>query len=197
MKERKLTVSIVWANIFSLFVLAATAIPTAAIWYAVWGETSIVPSPDHRLADAELTAWVWHEVMKFGIFAVAVIGGVFVHEFVHGLTWACYTKNGWKSISFGFMWKMLTPYCHCSEPLKVRPYIIGALMPLVVVGIIPLIIGLCIGSFFTTFFGVFYVCGAAGDILIAWKLRHEPAENTVLDHPTECGCIIYEEEGII
>ena len=193
-KERKLTVSIAWANIFSLLLLVAAAIPTAAIWYAVWGKSGIVPVADHKLTDAELETWLWNEVLKLVVFMVAVIGGVFIHEYVHGLTWARYTKNGWKSINFGFMWKMLTPYCHCSEPLKVRHYITGALMPLIVVGFFPLIVGLCTGCFLMTAFGVFYVSGAAGDILIAWKLRHESADNTVLDHPTECGCIIYEEE---
>ena len=124
---------------------------------------------------------------------VAFIAGIVVHELVHGITWAMFAKRGWKSISFGMIWKMLTPYCHCDEPLKVREYIIGALMPLLVVGVIPMILGLCLQSIFLTFFGAFYVGGAAGDIMIVVLLRHEPAGNMVLDHPSEAGCLIYEE----
>ena len=83
--------------------------------------------------------------------------------------------------------------CHREEKLKVREYIIGALMPLLVVGVIPMILGLCLQSIFLTFFGAFYVGGAAGDIMIVVLLRHEPAGNMVLDHPSEAGCLIYEE----
>ena len=66
-------------------------------------------------------------------------------------------------------------------------------MPLLIVGIIPMILGLCLQSIFLTFFGALYIGGAAGDIMVVALLRHEPAENKVLDHPSEAGCLIYEE----
>lgn len=41
---------------------------------------------------------------------------------------------------------LLTPYCHCDVPLSKRAYIAGALMPLIVLGILPGIVGVVIGS---------------------------------------------------
>lgn len=180
MKERKLTVNLTWANVFSLLVLVVVLVPTSILWNFLWG--------------------VSFDLFASGtgvlFFLVLFLSGIVVHELIHGLTWAYFAKSGWESISFGVLWKMLTPYCHCSEPLQVKPYIIGALMPLFVLGIVPWVIGLAIGSFLTTLFGAFYIMAASGDILVAWKLRHEDAKCTVLDHPTEPGCIIYEEETV-
>src|SRR5690606_9207687 len=63
------------------------------------------------------------------LFLVVVIVGVVVHELIHGITWAIFAKNGLRSIKFGILKEMLTPYCHCQEPLKLKPYLLGAMMP--------------------------------------------------------------------
>ena len=68
---------------------------------------------------------------------ILVIVGIVVHELIHGLTWACYAKRGWKSISFGVMWKLLTPYCHCDEPMHISGYMMGAMMPCIILGCHP------------------------------------------------------------
>jgi hypothetical protein len=31
--------------------------------------------------------------------------GIILHELIHGITWAKYTKDGFKSIRFGVLWK--------------------------------------------------------------------------------------------
>lgn len=190
MKERKLTVNITKANIFSIILMAAVAIPTIIVWILLWGKTGFLFSEEKEaIQDAP-----WDFYSKYFIFMALFVIGIVAHELVHGLTWAHYASKGWKTISFGVMWKMLTPYCHCDEPLQVRPYCIGALMPCLVMGIVPWMIGLCVGSLMLTTFGVLFIAAASGDILIVWELRNEPAHATVLDHPTEAGCIIYKEE---
>ena len=86
---------------------------------------------------------------------VTLMAGIVVHELIHGLTWAYFAKKGFKSIRFGVFWEMLTPYCHCSEPLTVRQYCIGALMPLVVLGIIPLVLAYPLKSILLHGWGVY------------------------------------------
>ena len=193
MKERKLTVSIEKANVYGVVLTVAAFLLAGVLWYMIWGGIDI----DNLFGETDATGDATNEdlwiAVKVLVAMVVFISGIVVHELVHGITWAMFAKRGWKSISFGMIWKMLTPYCHCDEPLKVREYIIGALMPLLVVGVIPMILGLCLQSIFLTFFGAFYVGGAAGDIMIVVLLRHEPAGNMVLDHPSEAGCLIYEE----
>lgn len=195
MKERKLTISLVWANIFSLILFAVTALAAIILWHLLGGTFGVpeieIENPTESQINHHFTMLLIHN----GIFLAAVFAGIVVHELVHGITWALFAKSGWKSISFGVIWKMLTPYCHCSEPLRMRPYILGALMPLIVLGFIPMLIGYSIMNGFMVAFGVIYVSAAAGDILVAWKLRREKPNCTVLDHPTEAGCIIYDDDS--
>jgi hypothetical protein len=41
------------------------------------------------------------------IVLIALTIGI-MHELIHGITWAKYTKDGFKSIRFGVLWKFLT-----------------------------------------------------------------------------------------
>ena len=187
MKERKETINIVTANIVSIGILVVSALVLYGIFFLIWDY------PDWFYKEKLI------EVMdqfrtNYLMFMGALIVGIVVHELIHGLTWAMYAKTGFKSISFGVMWKMLTPYCHCSEPLKISHYSIGALMPLIVLGILPSIAAICLKSLFWLTMGVIFIAAAAGDIMIVWNLRKEKPENMVLDHPTEAGYLVYEEE---
>lgn len=185
MKERKETINLATANIVSLAILAVAAIVFLLPYYLIWGNEA-----SSATTEESISALSWGSL----IFAVLLVVGIVVHELIHGLFWARYAPSGFKSISFGVIWKMLTPYCHCNEPLKVKHYSIGALAPLVILGIIPAIAGVALHSLMTTIFGVIFIASAAGDIMVAWRLRKEPAENTVLDHPTEAGYLVYEPE---
>lgn len=179
MKKRDMIINMQKANIFAFLLMIAIAIPSVILWLLLWGR----PERDgHPLAMIT--------------FALVLCLGIVVHELIHGLTWAHYVKDGWKSISFGIMWKALAPYCHCNVPMPLKPYVTGALMPLVVLGIIPWILGFCLGMGYVVAFGAVFIASAAGDIMVVWILRHEKSNCLVLDHPSEAGCIIYEEEEV-
>ena len=130
-------------------------------------------------------------IVLLAAFVVLIV----VHELIHGLTWSRFTPNGFKDVEFGVMWSALAPYCACNAPLKKGPYILGALMPLVILGIIPLVVAFCIGSVPLLYIGALMVVGATGDILIVLKLLgHKSTATDVLlyDHPTEGGSVIFE-----
>lgn len=106
-----------------------------------------------------------------------------------------FAESGFKSIRFGILWSPITPYCHCVEPLKLRHYIIGALMPTIILGLIPAVISLFNGNLMLLIIGVFFISAAAGDIMVIWILRKESMETLVLDHPSEPGCFIYRKHS--
>jgi len=122
-------------------------------------------------------------------FLLYLLGGIIVHELLHGLTWGLFAKNGQKSIKYGVKWKVLTPYCHCKEPLKVKHYKIGTAMPLLVMGIIPSIIGIAIGHAGILCFGLFFSWAAGGDIIAIFMLRKLDNDVYVSDHPDKMGFI--------
>lgn len=131
------------------------------------------------------------------ILLTAIIGLMLsvVHELIHGITWAMYAKNGFKSIGFGFNLKSFSPYCTCSEPLKKSAYIVGGLMPTLILGLIPCAIALVIGNELLLFVGMLMIIGGAGDIIVVIKLiwhRISDKEIIYLDHPYKIGLVYFE-----
>ena len=173
-----LTVGIVKANIFA-FVLA---IPVFVIGFGAFSAVN------HGIEfNTSLTGLI--------VSLIALVVLTVVHELIHGLTWGVFATNGMKDIEFGFMKEYLTPYCTCSAPLPKRPYILGGLMPGIVLGLIPTIVAIFINSYALLLIGMVMILGAAGDILIVIELlryRSNAAEKLIYDHPTQAGCVVFE-----
>ena len=149
---------------------------------------------------------IWPEQLNFQSFSNAfpenplivialVFGGIVLHEFLHGITWALFCKKGLRSIRFGIWLKLLTPYCHCKEPLKKHHYMAGGFMPGLLLGIIPLIISWAGGNMGFLLLGVFFSFAAGGDFAMMWKLRREKSSSLLLDHPDKLGCYLYEKKN--
>ncbi len=121
--------------------------------------------------------------------------GILMHELLHGVGWALFTKRGWRSIRFGVHWEYLTPYCHCSEPLKKWMFTIGAVLPCIILGMAPAVISYINGSFSWWFFGFFFTISAGGDIQALWLLRKVSNKSLIKDHPSELGFTVSEPEN--
>jgi len=121
-----------------------------------------------------------------------LIIGIVLHELLHGIFWSFFIKKRFKSIRFGIIISSLTPYCHCKEPMILWNYLIGSMMPAILLGILPLFLSLLVGSFSLLIFGAVFIIGAGSDILMIWKLRKENQNSWVLDHPDKTGCFIYQ-----
>lgn len=140
----------------------------------------------------------WREgsfgISDLTLFIIGILVLIVVHELVHGITWAAWCKNRWKSIRFGILVELLTPYCHCMEPLTIKQYIIGALMPLLVVGLVPFTISFIIGNHLLMALSLLMILGAGGDVTMVLLLLKERKDALVLDHPTLCGCVVFKKQ---
>ncbi|MDD4777728.1 MAG: DUF3267 domain-containing protein [Fermentimonas sp.] len=136
-------------------------------------------------------AFSWKSIL---IFSILFIAGIALHELIHGLFFGLFAKGVFRSVKFGVLWEYITPYCHCTEPLKLRHYMIGAIMPAILLGIIPVIVSLFNGSLMLLVLGVIFISAAAGDFMVIWILRKESMESYVEDHPSEPGCFIYTKK---
>lgn len=133
-----------------------------------------------------------------GSFGFLVIFFVLValHELIHGLFWAIYANNHLKSIEFGFIKSSLTPYCCCKDMLTKVQYIIGGIMPTILLGILPAVISIFTGSIFWFAMGEIMILSGGGDMTILLKLlRYKSNKKDVLymDHPYECGLVVFEK----
>lgn len=125
---------------------------------------------------------------------IVLLVGILAHEAIHGLTWKISTGKPFGVITFGFDWKTITPYAHCSEAMPVNDYRLGAVMPLIVLGIVPSLFAIAGGQGGLMVFGLFFTFAAGGDMLILWLLRDISPPALVEDHPSQAGCYVLEPE---
>ena len=175
-------IDIVKANNIGLKLLIPTILIYGLPFYLIWKDS--ISFKDLFSAGS---GWVFLKWLTI------FLAGIVAHELVHGITWALYAKKGFRSIKFGVLWKYITPYCHCKEPLQIRHYLIGAITPFIFVGLLPAVYAIITGSINWLLFGIFYTVGAVGDFLIIKLLLPEKRNDYALDHPSEAGCYVYRK----
>lgn len=169
----KRTIDIFAANNLALTILGAGFVLLGVPFYLIWKPSLAI---------------TWHGSLLFFLFFAL---GIVLHELIHGFVFGLYAKSGFKSIRFGFMKEYLTPYCHCTEPLKIRHYFAGALMPALVLGLVPIMVSFFNGSLFWLIYGIVFFSAAAGDFMVVCVLRKEHPDTLVQDHDSEAGCWVY------
>jgi hypothetical protein len=123
-------------------------------------------------------------------FLALVVVGILAHEGIHGLAWAWVGRFPPRRIRFGFQASTLTPYAHALDPMPVRAYRLGALLPCLLLGLVPFAAGTASGSASLALYGMIFTFAAGGDLLVLWLIRGVDARARVLDHPSRAGCIV-------
>lgn len=123
------------------------------------------------------------------LFVGAFVLGSVLHEGLHGIGYV-WGEASWEDLRFGVHWKALTPFAQCEVPTRVQTYRIAVALPGIVLGMIPLGVGLITGYWLAAFYGFLLLVAAAGDFLMLWILRAVPAGTWVQDHPREVGYVI-------
>ena len=177
---KELTIGIVKANVYAILM----ALPLCLV--------TVIP---FILVNRGKLYFEGNPLITSVLFVITLVVLVVVHELIHGLTWSIFAQDHFKSIEFGFMKEYATPYCTCTVPLKKGAYIAGALMPLIILGIMPAVIAIFTGSFFLLAIGFVMIMAAGGDIMIVLKLlgyKSGAADVLIYDHPTQAGSVIFE-----
>lgn len=185
--REEITISATKANLYVILLALPLALLLGLPFYLLWED--LFTAASLRLYFQENIKWL-KAAMPFLIF-VPLIAGVILHELLHGITWACFTKHGFRSIRFGVIWKALTPYCHCKEPLPVNPYRWGVVMPGLVLGFLPLLYAFITGNVGIFLFGFIFTVAAGGDFIMLYLLRKEHPTTLIEDHPDKIGCYAY------
>src|ERR1041385_2520210 len=107
-KQEELTIDMAKANLVALFYFILFSTIFGVPYFLLWMNTMAITTYKSFVADLGISK----SLIILGI----IFLGVITHELLHGITWAKFAKNGFKSISFGVNRKYLSPYCHCNEP---------------------------------------------------------------------------------
>ncbi len=165
------TIGMLKANVVALVVLGLFCLLGMAGMYAIWGDISF--------------GRPWSAML----FCIGIFAGVAVHELIHGFTWMWATRSSFSHLRFGLLRGGV--YCHIDVPMSKRKYVVGALMPLLLLGVVPFLLSFATHSLWLMLFGAIFIGCAMGDVLIVWAIRKEPPDTLVYDHPSEPGCIVY------
>ena len=128
------------------------------------------------------------------LFGFLLIAGILLHELLHAAGWIVFGRQARRRVQFGFKLNTLTPYAHLQSSIPAGAYRMGVLLPLLMLGLPPYILGIFLAQRLITVYGLFFILAAGGDLLVLWLLRGVPAEALVQDHPTRAGCLV-EDQG--
>ena len=179
--EKDLTIGVVYANVMA-FVLGLPIIIVLGIFFF-----------KYNLSNSEMS--FTFTIKESVIFLISLLVLIVVHELIHGAFWGIFAKDYLKSIEFGFMVQYLTPYCCCKEVLTKGQYIIGGIMPTVILGVIPAVVAIFTGSWLVFLIGCIMILSGGGDMTIILKLlmyRSPKQDILYMDHPYECGLVVFE-----
>jgi len=173
--------SILKLNIMAVLLTLAALYLVTLLYSAVWNE--------------KVTAGKIFDVsgISFPAIVAVIVIGIILHEMIHGFFFSLFTLKGMRSVKIGVLWKKLTPYCHCKEPVKRYHFIIATIAPMIILGIIPLSFGFVMKNFLLLQFGIVFVIAALGDIMLISLLIKEKNNSLIYDLPDEVGFAVYQK----
>jgi len=118
--------------------------------------------------------------------------GIIVHEIIHGIFMALFSKEGWQSVKFGFIKKYLMPFANCTEPLESKKMLVVALAPFFILGLLPSIYGFLYNNLTFLFIGFSMTLGAVGDFIYAYLILKAGLNHKLLDHKSKVGFMIID-----
>ena len=175
------TISFGRANLLGILILFPLIFLPFGLYILIWGGKNLLASTQ-TLTQNPL-------VLVAGLLILTIL-----HELIHGITWQILSRSGWKDVQYGIKWKTLTPYAHLKKPIDIRPYRWGGVMPGILTGLLPALIGLVSGNGALFVVGIFMIAAAGGDLMVLWLLRNDKHPALVEDHPTEAGCNVLVEK---
>lgn len=176
MLTKNVTVSFAVGNLLGILMGIIPAALLVAMFALVWLGKPVMPPPEG--------VGVIHTIL-------ILLGGILIHELLHGLGWLLFGRAPLKSIKLGIAWKALSPYAHTSARMPLNGYRWGVLLPGLLLGIVPGLIAVPTGSITLLFCGFLFTAVAGGDFLVLWLLRGLPPDAEVADHPSQVGAVAY------
>jgi len=179
------------ANVYSLLFIIPVLMLDAIPYVIIWGESghslsSIFYRTMPIIQQALDAPWLLLLV------PLVLLIGTVLHELIHGIVMASFSKNGWKSVAFGVNLRALTPYAHCKEPLSPNAYRLSLALPGILLGDVPVLISWFTGNILFLLFGILFTLAAAGDVIILWLSRNI-TDGMLQDHPEKIGFVHIEE----
>lgn len=139
------------------------------------------------LFESSFLSFLLRMVLPPTLFILVSILGIILHEAIHAFFFSLFLPSKFQGIQFGFDNEHGIPFVHIKEPISVLGFRVGAVMPLIILGIIPTLVGFYSGYFSLTAFGALFTLSASGDLLLIGKTKGLSTSQKVKDLPNEIG----------
>jgi len=181
---RDASISLVKANLLAVALIPVLGTLVLVPYALLWG------IPGLQTDDAGAVTRFSSPVESTLTYISLLFAAIVVHEGLHGVGFALIGKIPRSKIGFGVKWLTFTPYCHCAEPMSAAAYRWAVALPTLVLGVVPGLLGLALGSFTLAFWAVIMLVSGSGDLAILWAIRAVRGDATVRDHPSRAGCLV-------
>ena len=123
--------------------------------------------------------------------------GFLVHELLHFLTWQGLSRFPIQEFRIGMRWNSFTPVIGCQRPMKVKPLMIGLLVPYLVQGVLPLVFAFYLANTWLLFASVIFMAWASADILtflLLWKVDKGGFAEM---HRSKLGVVVFNRKPVV
>lgn len=120
-----------------------------------------------------------------------------VHKWIHGCSMAMFSRGKIQSISFVETKRAFVTRCICIEPLKLKHVIFALLAPMIILGIMPAIFAITLGSDFLFLISGVMILGSVSDVVYAYELlKYKTKEKTCIfyTHPYQYGYVVMSKD---
>jgi len=115
---------------------------------------------------------LWQDAKAyFPLVLAAFFVGIFVHEWLHAISFRIFGGVTKESISYRRQWKTLDIQTMCAAPMTAGAYRIAALMPALLMGLVPAAISLAYGIGWLAVWSVLALNSVTSDIVSVWAIR--------------------------
>jgi len=165
-----------WANIFTLLIFIFSTLLFGSIYYLLWGNPFQGIFLNIQSFD-----------IGFGfIYLVILVGFILLQENMYGMIWSRYTD-----VKINIIFKSITRICYCEKIISIKHYIIGLIIPPVILGIIPSLIGILIENIIILGFGLVMLTSGSLIFYYLYLFGKIDKSKYLKDMDSKIGFIVY------
>ena len=115
---------------------------------------------------------LWQDIRDSMLWVIlATFASFYLHEALHALGFMLFGRVSRESIAIKIEWKHLNFRTDCGVPMTAQSYRWSALLPAIVLGVIPAVASLVNGYGGLAMYAMFSLMGAFSDFLQVWVIR--------------------------
>ena len=172
-------------NIIALVLMILFGVLFGFIFYQIWGTFGINISFDGFQFSIYI---IYYFVLYFLVLSLMFFAFLLSNELLIGLYWSKYTEVKIKVLFKQSFFR----FCYCKEPIMIKKYVTGYIIPAIIFGIIPIILGMIYGKLFIMIFGIMFISNNGTEpIMLMYLLRKINKTHFIKNMDSAIGIILF------